>query len=351
MCTTRIPFMSLLRKGLGSVRSLKNHSAWVFDCDGVLWLGSQVIPRAVDLVQYLVETKRSVFFITNNASLSRVAYAKKFHSLGFTNVTPEMIISSAYCAAWWLKQENFTGNALLLGTTGLRDEVYEMNPEMTIYGIDDPEIPERFDANVFGAIPSSDSFKARRISAVIQGLDPLGSVSKLAYATIALRHPPEGITSTLHLATNGDFTFPAPSGGAAPVYLPGNGSFVTALRAATGTLGAGTGEDPTDGVAPVRFECVGKPSPTAWRILSLSHGIAPADVVFVGDRLDTDIAFAGAAGAESICVLTGVTSAAAAAACVTDTAAGKYAPTYVSDGVGEILDVLRSLDTAADATV
>jgi hypothetical protein len=73
--------------------------------------------------------------------------------------------------------------------------------------------------------------------------------------------------------------------------LPGNGSLVAALRHATGVVPVSTG----------------KPDPTMHRE-SVERSGAQRPIV-VGDRLDTDIEGARAAGCPSLLVLTGVTDA------------------------------------------
>ena len=88
------------------------------------------------------------------------------------------------------------------------------------------------------------------------------------------------------MAANVDRTLPTERG-----LLPGNGSMVAALRAAT---------DAEPQVA-------GKPAPTLMED-ALSRGDFRAPLV-VGDRLDTDIAGANAAELPSLMVLTGVNNA------------------------------------------
>ena len=82
------------------------------------------------------------------------------------------------------------------------------------------------------------------------------------------------------VAANVDPTLPSERG-----LLPGNGSMVAVLRAAT------------DGVPQV----VGKPEPTLLTE-ALSRGDFRAPLV-IGDRLDTDIAGANAANLPSLLVL------------------------------------------------
>jgi hypothetical protein len=115
---------------------------------------------------------------------------------------------------------------------------------------------------------------------VVQGHNPETGWTDLAEAALAIR------SGAMWIATNVDKTLPTERG-----LLPGNGSMVTALRAAT---------DAEPQVA-------GKPAPTLMED-ALSRGDFATPLV-VGDRLDTDIAGAIAAGIPSMMVLTGVNSA------------------------------------------
>ncbi|MGH3970340.1 MAG: HAD hydrolase-like protein, partial [Mycobacterium sp.] len=102
----------------------------------------------------------------------------------------------------------------------------------------------------------------------------------LAEAALAIR------AGVLLVAANVDPTLPSERG-----LLPGNGSMVAALKTATDA-------DP---------QIAGKPSPALIKD-ALARGDFQTPLV-VGDRLDTDIAGANAAGVPSMMVLTGANTA------------------------------------------
>ena len=114
----------------------------------------------------------------------------------------------------------------------------------------------------------------------MQGHSPETGWAILAEAALAIR------AGGLWVAANVDATLPTERG-----LLPGNGSMVAALRAAT---------DAEPQVA-------GKPAPTLL-LDALARGEFRTPLV-VGDRLNTDIAGANAAELPSLMVLTGVNSA------------------------------------------
>jgi glycerol 3-phosphatase-2 len=144
--------------------------------------------------------------------------------------------------------------------------------------------------------------------AVVQGHSPQTGWPDLAEAALAIRG------GALWVAANVDKTLPSERG-----LLPGNGAMVAALRAATDA----------------KPQVAGKPEPTLLTD-ALARGKFRAPLV-VGDRLDTDIAGAGAAGLPSLLVLCGVSTAAD-----TVRAAVGQRPNYIAED-------LRSLYARADS--
>jgi glycerol-1-phosphatase len=106
------------------------------------------------------------------------------------------------------------------------------------------------------------------------------------------------------VATNLDATLPTQHG-----IAPGNGALVGAVSVATGT-------------SPV---AVGKPEPPLYDLAVTRLGCTSPEALAIGDRLDTDILGAMAAGLDSLWVLTGVDSLVSFA-----TAGGRPVPTFTA---------------------
>ena len=117
-------------------------------------------------------------------------------------------------------------------------------------------------------------------AAVVQGYAADVGWRQLAEAAYAIE------AGAWFVASNLDPTLPTERG-----FAPGNGSLVAAVRHATG-------------VEPVS---AGKPEPTLYRLAAARRGARSPLVV--GDRLDTDLAGARAAGWPGLHVLTGVSTA------------------------------------------
>ena len=117
------------------------------------------------------------------------------------------------------------------------------------------------------------------VVAVLQGYGPEVGWADLAEAAYAVQ------SGAVWVATNVDATLPTARGMA-----PGNGTLVDAVRRATG-------KQPL---------VVGKPHTPLYDLSARVLGIRPQETLAIGDRLDTDIAGARAAGMPSLLVLTGV---------------------------------------------
>lgn len=228
------------------------HDCLMFDLDGTVFRGSRPTEGAVEV---LAQLRGRALFITNNASRSPAEVAEHMRVLGFS-VNADDIITSGQSAVRLLAAELPTGAAVLVvGTDALADDVRK--------------------AGLRPVRAYSD-----RPAAVVQGHSPNTCWSDLAEAALALHEGARWVV------TNGDVNFPTDRG-----LVPGNGSMVAALRTATGAIP----------------EVVGKPAPAMLRdALARAESRSP---LVIGDRLDTDIAGAEAAGLPSMLVLSGVSTA------------------------------------------
>lgn len=230
----------------------QQYDCLLIDLDGTMFRGRQPTEGAV---QTLAEVRSRAYFVTNNASRSADEVAAHLTDLGFTAVADDVATSAQSAARLLADQLPPDSPVLIVGTEALADEI-------TAVGL--------------RAVRSYDDGPA----AVVQGLSQTIGWPELAEAALAIRD------GALWVASNVDLTLPTERG-----LLPGNGSFVAALRAATG------GEP----------QVAGKPAPGLLRDAA-ARGDFRAPLV-VGDRLDTDIEGANAAELPSLMVLTGVNSA------------------------------------------
>ncbi|KQQ20458.1 haloacid dehalogenase [Rathayibacter sp. Leaf299] len=230
---------------------LEGRDAVLADLDGVVYKGADAIPFAVDSLNRAGETLR-VGYITNNASRTDASVAAHLSDLGLV-VAPEDVVTSPQAAVVLLAGLVPAGSTILVvGGEGLTTEVERAGFRLTRSAEDSP-------------------------AAVIQGFAPTVGWEQLAEASFALH------TGIPWVATNTDWTIPVARG-----IAPGNGTLVSAVHTAVGRL-------------PV---VAGKPERAIFDAATARFG--SANPLFLGDRLDTDIKGANAAGMESAHVLTGI---------------------------------------------
>ena len=255
--STSLPSLSL------SSLSLPSRSVYVFDLDGVLYLGDTPIAHAAEAVTRLRMAGKLVYFLTNNSGRTRADYRHKLAEVNGLDVPEETIFTSAYATALYLKQRGAAGRSVfVIGEPGLAAELSASG----------------------GLVPITqpNSVDPGDIDYVVVGIDRQFTYDKLRFAHAAITRG-----HAQFIATNRDSTFPMETG-----EIPGGGSLVAALATATGR-------------EPIT---IGKPETHAYEAILADAKVTASDSVMVGDRLDTDIAVGNRSGAYTVLVLTGVTS-------------------------------------------
>jgi 4-nitrophenyl phosphatase len=232
---------------------------WILDLDGVVWLGPEPIPGAVDAVRRLRAAGERVLFLTNNSSASVGDYLAKLVGLGIP-AEPGDLLTSAQAAARLLEPGT---TALVCAGPGV-DEALRARGVTTV--------------------------REGRADAVVVGWHTDFDYARLTAAFRAVH------AGARLIGTNDDPTYPSPDG-----LLPGGGSILAAVATAAG----------------VAAEIAGKPNaPMAALVRErlARDGMGTMDgtdgVILVGDRMSTDGLMAARLRVPFGLVLTGVTTAA-----------------------------------------
>jgi glycerol-1-phosphatase len=230
----------------------QQYDCLLLDLDGTVFRGHALTEGAAESLDKVSGRK---LFVTNNASRNADEVAEHLRDIGL-RATADDVVTSAQSAAHLLAAQLAPeSRVLVVGTDSLADEIAAVGLRPVRLFEDKPH-------------------------AVVQGHSTQTGWINLAEAALAIS------AGALWVATNVDVTLPTERG-----LLPGNGSMVAALKAATA----------------VEPQVAGKPSPTLMTD-ALARGDFRTPLV-VGDRLNTDIAGANAAGLPSLMVLSGVNSA------------------------------------------
>jgi 4-nitrophenyl phosphatase len=233
--------------------------AVLIDMDGVLYRGQTALAGAGELLAFLRDAGLKYLLVTNNSTLSQEQFAARLAGMGIA-VAPESIMTSGVATAAYLRTLAPAGTTVnVVGEEALVNEMRKAG--FTLAG--------------------------RDAAYVVCGWDKTITYEKLKIACLAIR------AGARFIGTNPDKTYPLEHD-----IIPGAGSIIAALVAATDT-------QPT---------IVGKPEPIIIEQALRWLGATAAETAILGDRLDTDVLAAYNSGALSILVLTGISTAAEAAA-------------------------------------
>ena len=262
---------------------------FLFDCDGVLYRGTDAMPSASRTIQQLINNGKKVFFVTNNAASTRMELKTKLEKvLNCSGVLKEeMMIGSAYVAGQYLKSYNLKAasgdkaRVHVIGTNGLCTELQSAGFDVS-GGPDSVDLPSGMSRDELASYP----FPEGDIDALVIGLDNEFNYRKLCIANVLLQRNPDALLVATNLDAFDLVGFDAR-------HLPGNGALVSAVETASGRTAIN----------------VGKPSQTLSNLIMEVYGLNAEKTLMVGDRLDTDITFGNESGMKSALVLTGCTTA------------------------------------------
>ena len=242
---------------LRSVDPGRPYAVYLFDLDGTIYLGDELLPGARRLIEGLRELGLPVRFLSNNPTKDPEQYAAKLGELGLPTPVTEIV------------------NTVVTMTRWLLDNA----PEAVVYPISEPPLIRALERA--GIRTSSDPAE---IDIVVASYDRTFTYEKLQIAFDAIWfHRRARLVST-----NPDRYCPFPGGRGEPDCA----AIVAAIEACTGVACETT---------------TGKPSPAMLETALAGLGVAAADCVLVGDRLTTDIRMALDAGVTAALVLTGET--------------------------------------------
>lgn len=265
-----------------SPRGSELYDAYVFDLDGTIYLGDDLLPGAAELLGELRRHDRPVRFLSNNPTKSPSQYVSKLAGLGL-QIAPEEVSNTVVAMVTWLQQHQ---------------------PGAVVYPICEQPLLDALTAA--GIEISADP---ARIDIVIASYDRTFTYAKLQTAFDAIWYHRRAILVT----TNPDRFCPFPGGRGEPDAA----AVVAAIEACTGTTLA---------------KNVGKPNPAMVEAALAGLDVPMERAVMVGDRLGTDIAMARAAGMASALVLTGDSTAGEARDLPED-----EQPTYMLERIDDLL--------------
>ncbi len=259
-----------------SLENIRNKKGFICDMDGVIYHGNELIPGAKKFVEWLNKENKNFLFLTNSSERSPLELKQKLGRMGL-DVDESHFYTSALATAEFISSQCPGGSVYCIGEAGLHNALYQAGLSMNDVNPDYVVIGETQNYNY------QNITKAARL--VSEGARLIG--------------------------TNPDITGPGEGG----ILIPACRALVAPVELATGK----------------EAYFLGKPNPLMMRTGIKLIGCHSADVVIVGDRMDTDIIAGVQSSADTVLVMTGVTT--------KETLENfPYRPTYVLDNVGEIAE-------------
>lgn len=237
---------------LGDIREvLKDKKHFVLDMDGTFYLGNRLLEGSLEFLKHVEQMGKNYIFFTNNSSQNAAVYQNKLAKMG-CNVDEWRIVTSGMVTVEYLKNSYGDCNVFLVGTPML----YEDFKKRGIKLVDDkPDV-------------------------VVVGFDTTLTYDKLCRACKFIRG---GVP---FIATHLDLNCPTEDG-----FIPDCGAICSFITASTG----------------VKPKYLGKPFKETLEYLLEYLSCSKEDLVFIGDRLYTDIAIGFYHGVTTVLVLTGET--------------------------------------------
>jgi glycerol-1-phosphatase len=232
---------------------LRRYDHALLDLDGCVWVGDAPTDHAVEAVTALRQAGKGIAFVTNDSRASGEELVRKLWGQGFRASLEEVVTVGGALQHALAERADRLRSAFVIGSDAIADHVLDAGLRIT----------------------NGTEF-ASRADVVVVGLDVQMTYADLRTAVQALERGAELV------ATARDPVLPMPDGP-----WPGAGSLLAAREYATGRRGS----------------TVGKPDPQLF--LTALDRLGEGRALVVGDRIDTDLQGAAAAGLDAAIVLTG----------------------------------------------
>jgi HAD superfamily hydrolase (TIGR01450 family) len=229
---------------------------FLIDLDGVVWIGREIVPGAVEALRSMIGGGKEVVFVTNNPARPASTYAERLREAGVEVESEDVVTAGEATARLAAERAGDGGTAFVIGAPAFQDAVAATGLELL----------------------SGEAGRGAGLVVVSghRGFD----YEELLTATLALQRG-AGL-----IATSRDPTLPMPGGA-----WPGTGSILAAVETATGASA----------------EIGGKPERHLFE-MARERVDGAERVAMVGDRISSDIEGGRRAGLGTVLVLSVATS-------------------------------------------
>ena len=258
----------------------------IFDMDGTIYLGKDLIDGSLETFEELNKNNIEYVFFTNNSSHDLDFYFEKIKAFGIKCDREKNFYSSTEVAISYLKKQGLK-RLFVVGNKSLKDKISQ-----------DFEIVKNYSEN-------------EKIDGVLAGFSTELVYQELRDACLFLE-----TRDIPFIATNGDYRCPIENG----LYIPDCGGMIEWMRLCTGKTA----------------RVMGKPDPEVIYTLANMFNVSLDEVLVVGDRIYTDILVGVNAKVDSVMVLSGETK-------MEDLEKYSYRPTYILNSIKDLPALLKKI--------
>ena len=256
----------------------------IFDMDGTIYLGKDLIDGSLETFKYLKENNIKYLFFTNNSSHDLEFYYEKVKNFGIDCTLKDNFYSSTEVTISYLKDLGVK-NIYVVGNKCLKDKLKQHFTLIDYYDVNSP------------------------VEAIVAGFSTELVYDELKNACLYLQ-----TRDIPFIATNGDYRCPIEDG----LYIPDCGGMCEWIYLCTGK----------------KAKVLGKPNPEIIDFIARQFKVTKDELMVVGDRLYTDILVGVNAGVDSLCVLSGESS-------MEDINNYPHKPTYILNSIKDLPDLLK----------
>ena len=258
------------------MEKLRSKKGFICDMDGVIYHGNSVLPGVTEFVDWLVKNDKRFLFLTNNSERSPRELSAKLERMNI-DVDESHFYTSALATADFLATQSPGSSAYVIGEPGLLNALYERGITMNDINPDYVVVGEA---------------RSYNYDNILKAVKLINNGARL-------------------IGTNSDLTGPTDGG----LMIPACRALVAPIELATGK----------------QAYFIGKPNPLIMRTGRKMLGLDSEDIAIIGDRMDTDIVSGIESGIDTVLVLSGVSD-------MATVNIYPYRPTYILNGVGEIVE-------------
>ena len=256
------------------MEQIKNKLGFICDMDGVVYHGNRILPGVKEFVNWMIDNDKRFVFLTNSPEKTPHELSMKLGRMGL-EVGADHFYTSAMATANFLNSQKPGCTAYVIGEAALTKALYDMGIYMNDVNPD------------YVVVGETRSYSFEKIEKAIELVNKGAKLS----------------------GTNPDICGPTEKG-----VMPATGALIAPIELATGK----------------KAYFIGKPNPLMLRQGLKKIDCRSAEIVFIGDRMDTDIIAGIECNVDTVLVLSGVHQ-------MEDLDKFPFRPKYIAAGVGELI--------------